>query len=58
MKLSPLGSKLVFALCAVAFLSLFAAGCASDDPDNVSSRPWNVPRDWEHGLPTTINEGR
>ena len=37
----------------------FCAGCASTvDSENASVRPWNQPRGWEHGLPTTINEGR
>ena len=43
-------------------LGLFAlllTGCATtDDPDNVSERPWNAPKSWEHGLPTEMFEGR
>lgn len=28
-------------------------GCAtSSDSANESARPWNAPRNWEHGLPT------
>jgi len=50
--------RLVFSLLLVA-ASLFFAGCASTvDSENASVRPWNQPRGWEHGLPTTINEGR
>jgi hypothetical protein len=26
-------------------------GCATSDPENVSERPWNSPKSWEHGLP-------
>jgi hypothetical protein len=26
-------------------------GCASDDPDNDSVRPWNAPQAWEGGMP-------
>jgi hypothetical protein len=32
-------------------------GCASGD-DNISSRPWNTPKMWENGLPSSIYEGR
>jgi hypothetical protein len=34
------------------------SGCATDDPDNVSARPWNHPRGWESGLPPQMLEGR
>ena len=27
------------------------AGCATNDPDNASSRPWNSPQGWEGGAP-------
>ena len=34
-------------------------GCAtSSDSANESARPWNAPRNWEHGLPTGIYEQR
>lgn len=33
-------------------------GCASTEPDNLSQRPWNAPKSWETGLPTSILEGR
>jgi hypothetical protein len=50
--------RFLFALFFVA-AGLFCAGCASTvDSENASVRPWNQPRGWEHGLPTTINEGR
>jgi len=40
-------------------LSGFAAGCATTrDPDNLSERPWNAPKNWENGLPTGMLEGR
>jgi type IV pilus biogenesis protein CpaD/CtpE len=38
--------------------ALLTGGCASTDPDNVSQRPWNAPKSWETGLPTSILEGR
>jgi hypothetical protein len=36
------------------------AGCATTDEEaNYSSeRPWNTPRSWETGLPSSLNEGR
>ncbi|HNQ88553.1 MAG TPA: hypothetical protein PKM73_08065 [Verrucomicrobiota bacterium] len=45
----------MLALVAAAVLS----GCAStDDSENLSERPWNAPRSWEHGLPSGMFEGR
>jgi len=38
--------------------SLCFTGCASTESDNLSERPWNSPKGWETGLPSTINEGR
>jgi hypothetical protein len=50
--------RLFLALLLVA-TGFFFAGCASTvDSENASVRPWNQPRGWEHGLPTSINEGR
>lgn len=46
------------------WLLLFAAvtatlvGCASNEPGNVSARPWNSPKGWESGIPTGLTEGR
>lgn len=45
-----LSTILLFAVLAL------AAGCASD-PENISERPWNAPKNWEHGLPTGMMEG-
>jgi hypothetical protein len=48
----------------VLLLALFASliglvGCATtDDSDNASVRPWNAPKGWENGLPSTMTEGR
>ena len=34
-------------------------GCAStQDSENASVRPWNTPKGWENGLPSTMQEGR
>jgi hypothetical protein len=50
-------SGLRAALAAV-FVGLLA-GCAStDDSANLSERPWNAPKSWEHGMPAGMFEGR
>jgi hypothetical protein len=47
--------SLLLALAAASLLN----GCATDQSsENASSRPWNEPRGWEHGLPSSINQGR
>jgi type IV pilus biogenesis protein CpaD/CtpE len=47
-----------FALVLLASLLLTLVGCASTDPDNQSARPWNAPKNWETGLPSSVLEGR
>jgi hypothetical protein len=42
------GRCLLLALL-LAVLGLGAAGCASTEPDNLSSRPWNSPEGWQNG---------
>lgn len=43
----------------VAAWIVLLTGCAStDDAANLSERPWNAPRSWEHGLPAGMFEGR
>ncbi len=39
---------------------LFAlTGCSTTtESQNLSSRPWNTPKNWEHGLPSSMFEGR
>jgi len=27
------------------------SGCATNDPENASVRPWNAPQSWENGIP-------
>ena len=39
-------------------LGLVMSGCASTESDNASTRPWNAPKTWESGLPSSLNEGR
>jgi hypothetical protein len=49
--------RLGLALLLGVFVSL-VAGCATDDPENISSRPWSAPKSWEHGLPPEMFQGR
>ncbi len=32
-------------------LTLGAAGCATTEADNESSRPWASPKSWQYGVP-------
>jgi hypothetical protein len=32
------------------------SGCATDDPENASVRPWNTPQNWENGLGGMMNQ--
>ena len=34
------------------------SGCATDDPENASVRPWNAPQGWENGLPIDMQQQR
>ena len=36
----------------------FLSGCATDDPSNVDTKPWNLPQNWEGPMPSNINQGR
>jgi hypothetical protein len=40
------------------FVAAVVTGCASTESENVSARPWNTPKGWETGFPTSIMEGR
>ena len=51
--------RLLLSLLLVTLGGLLFTGCATDEAsENASARPWNQPRGWEHGLPSSINEGR
>jgi hypothetical protein len=47
-----------FLLASLLVLGWVVTGCQSPESENLSSRPWNSPRGWEHGLPSSLNEGR
>jgi len=38
-------------LLGVVLAAGLGGGCASAEKDNLSERPWNSPKGWEHGLP-------
>lgn len=48
--------RLFLLLLALGGLSLLSVGCKTDD--ELSSRPWNAPKSWENGLPSSMTEGR
>jgi hypothetical protein len=48
----------LLALLILAAATLLLNGCATADPDNASTRPWNSPKGWETGLPSNMFEGR
>lgn len=37
-------------LLALVTLVFSISGCASDEPDNASVRPWDAPQSWENGM--------
>ena len=53
-RIPPLEMKFRAANCLLllllATMVLIISGCASDDPENASVRPWNAPASWENGL--------
>jgi len=55
-------SKLLRSLLAAFVLAAIAVGmtgCATDESDNLSEKPWNSPAGFGNGmLPSSINEGR
>jgi type IV pilus biogenesis protein CpaD/CtpE len=34
------------------------SSCATDDPSNIDTKPWNLPQDWEGPFPSNMNQGR
>jgi hypothetical protein len=53
-----LSKTLVLAFWAAVVILGFS-GCASTaDNENASVRPWNAPKTWETGIPSSMTEGR
>jgi len=48
---------ILFALLVAGATGLLA-GCATDDPDNIDTKPWNTPQSWEGPMPSNMNQGR
>jgi hypothetical protein len=40
-----------FLLLVLGVVFVGVSGCATNEPENASVRPWNTPQDWEYGLP-------
>ncbi|MDB6121371.1 MAG: hypothetical protein JWQ71_364 [Pedosphaera sp.] len=52
-------NRLVAAVLLALAIGFACGGCASTEPDNVSSRPWNSPEGWQNGsLPGTLTQPR
>jgi hypothetical protein len=45
-------------LLVLALGALCLGGCASTGDEELSARPWNSPKGWETGLPSSMMEGR
>jgi hypothetical protein len=53
-----IGARWSLLLFVVLLALLGGAGCGTTEPGNASARPWNAPRSWETGLPSSLTEGR
>lgn len=56
-KLRAMLARRAFFILLLGVASLMV-GCATTEPENESSRPWNTPKSWENGLPAGMFEGR
>jgi hypothetical protein len=45
-------------LLLITLAAIGLSGCATAESENVSERPWNTPKSWENGLPSSMTEGR
>ena len=50
--------KKIIILLAIGYAVLGGFGCATTESENASERPWNAPRGWEYGLPSSFYENR
>ena len=50
--------KKLLLVLTLAYVALSGIGCATTESENLSARPWNAPRGWENGLPSSFYEGR
>ena len=56
-KVKPFAVRLLL-LLAVGAVLVSVSGCQTDDPENVSVRPWNSPTEWQSGLPVDTGQHR
>jgi len=49
--------RLIFLLM-LAVSALALGGCSTTDSANMSERPWDSPKGWENGMPSSMMEGR
>ena len=42
-------------LLALGVMLAGASGCATNEPENASVRPWNTPQGWENGMGGLMN---
>jgi hypothetical protein len=48
-----------YLILALVLLAMGSSGCSTTtESENLSSRPWNTPKSWEHGMPGGMFEGR
>ena len=50
--------RLWLVILALGAIPLLFSGCATTEDENMSERPWNTPKNWEHGLPTGMMQDR
>jgi hypothetical protein len=58
MKMHFSNSLLMLLLLLVLAAFALSACSTTEDSENASVRPWNAPKGWENGLPSTMTEGR
>ena len=56
--MKPLAIGHVVVWLALALGGAFLSGWKATEDEELSTRPWNTPKSWEHGLPTGMYEGR
>ena len=50
--------KKIIVLLTIGYVLIGGWGCATTESENASERPWNAPRGWEYGLPSSSYENR
>jgi len=43
-------------LLALGAILVAVSGCATDEPENASVRPWDTPQGWENGMGGMMNQ--